>query len=760
MNRLLIVVLIIVGLSFPCFAFLSNNPNVKNQANALPTSPLPLPPQLQHLPQIPPPPQWNPNITPPQNQTASQPQAKSQLWNLQDVDIRTLINQVSKETGKNFIIDPRVQGKVTFISNTPLLSDELYQVFLAILNTHGYAATTTKNAVRIVPIYEANYQPVPTVRPINTVVNNEFVVQVAAVQNLSASQLATTLRPLLPPSSQIIAYPQTNSLIISGPSDKMTQIDQIIKGLDQPTASNIEIIPLHYAIASQVVATLKPMLPPTNQGGGIPGQTTAGGGGVNISADVGGNSILISGPPVDRERVKSIIKQMDVLQSTTAIQNTVQVIQLKYLKATDFAPVLINLVNGQSSAGATSSDQSQAGGANDTDFTIQGLGSSSGGYNTGQVTTGASMSSGNSYSSSGSTPGLNLTLPSLPLLQRANAGGTIINTSSTNTSETNPNNIQIVAEETTNSLVISAPLAALNKLKTIIKELDVQPQQVLIEAIIVEVDESVMENLGIQWGATLPSGDNMQDSFANMTGAGVGVGVVDFGRIRAIINYITTNSSSNILSTPSLVVLNNQKAQILVGQQVSFVSGQYSTTGTTSTVTPFTTTNQQNVALTLNVIPQIGPNGSVRLLIKQGNQTLGDQTINQNPVVNEADLVTSIIMKSDQILVLGGLISNDYENTTTSVPLISKIPILGEFFKNRNPNDVKKNLMVFLHPVILDDQPTQDAQSSARYGMIRELELQKQRETAADNPLSPPGVNPLLPQWKPVHIPEPYPTNN
>lgn len=476
------------------------------------------------------------------------------------------------------------------------------------------------------------------------------------------------------------------------------------------------------------------------------------GGGINISADVGGNSILLSGPPVDRARVKAIIKQMDILQNTPTAQNTVSVIQLHYLKAKDFAPVLINLVTGQSSAGTSSSEEESENGQ-DSDFSIsnQQIGSSN--YSSTSSGIGNNTSMTSNYSSNGATPNLNLTVPTLPLLRAAE--GTTTTSSTTSSSTANP--VQIVAEETTNSIVISAPSAEMNKLKGIIRELDVQPQQVLIEAIIVEVDESVMENLGIQWGATLPSGVNMQDSFASMTGAGVGVGVVDFGRIRAIINYLTTESSSNILSTPSLVVLNNHKAQILVGQQVSFQTGSYATTGTTATATPFTTTNQQNVALTLNVIPQIGPEGSIRLLIKQGNQTLSGETINANPVVNEADLVTSIIMKSNQILVLGGLISNDFEDQTTRVPFISQIPILGEFFKNRNPNDVKKNLMVFLHPVILDNQVSQDVQSGARYGMLRQIELQKQRAASV---LAPVGVNSLLPQWKPIHIPEPYPTDN
>lgn len=722
--------------------------------------------QAQALGQLQPQPQQaQPSPKPRQNQPLLQIQApqqaqlpppKSQLWNLQDVDIRTLIEQVSKETGKNFIVDPRVQGKVTFISSTPLISDELYQVFLAILSAHGFAATPSSHAIKIVPIYEANYQPVPTVRPKATNTDNgEFIVQVAAVQNLSASQLATTLRPLLPPSSQIVAYPQTNSLIITGSSDKMAQIDQIIKGLDQPTASNIEIIPLHYAIASQIIATLKPMLPVAAQG--QPGSN------INISADIGGNSILISGPPVDRARIKSIIKQMDVLQSTTVTQNIVSVVGLHYLKARDFAPVLISLVTGQSrsSTSSNSSGDNTPGGPSDSDFNIGGNGGSSGNGGSGYGGYSSNSSNyGGNYGSSGQPSGLNLTLPSLEKVTGIGGGGGETNGSGTGSSS-NPNNIQIVAEETTNSIVISAPPKDMDKLKSIIAQLDVQPQQVLIEAIIVEVDESVVENLGIQWGATLPSGVNMTDSFASMTGAGVGIGVVDFGRIRAIINYLTTDTSSNILSTPSLVVLNNQKAQILVGQQVSFVTGSYAQTGTqagsTSTVTPFTTTNQQNVALTLNVIPQIGPDGTIRLLIKQGNQTLSGATINQNPVVNEADLATTILMKSNQILVLGGLISNDFADTTQRVPFLSKVPLVGEFFKNRNPDDTKKNLMVFLHPVILNTQTQQDTQSSARYGMIRELELQKQR---AASPLGVAGANPLLPQWKPVHIPEPYPTND
>jgi general secretion pathway protein D len=719
MKQYLLIVLFTIGLSFPCYAISPTN----SDADAA---------FRQAAPQI--------------NKNASPNTRSSQLWNLQDVDIRTLIDQVSKQTGKNFIVDPRVQGKVTFVSNTPLLSDELYQVFLAILSTHGFAATQANHAIKIGPIFEANYQPLPTVRPSNTPGDNRFVVQVAAIQNLNAGQLATTLRPLLPPSSQIIAYPQTNTLIITGPADKMTQIDQIIKGLDQPTASNIEIIPLHNAIATQVVSTLKPMLPTAGTQGGA----------INISADVGGNSILISGPPVDRARIKSIIKQMDILQNTPTTQNAVEVIPLHYLKAKEFAPVLINLVTGQSYAGGNSEGTDTT---SDNDFSINNQQAGQGGGYGNNSNTGLANNS-NVSGNTGSSPNLNLTLPTLPLLQRA-TGITNINNNVNSSTNSNPNNIQIVAEDTTNSLVISAPNAELNKLRVIIRELDVKPQQVLIEAIIVEVDETVMENLGIQWGSTLPAGVNMSDSFANLTGGGIGVGVVDFGRIRAIINYLTTNSTSNILSTPSLVVLNNHKAQILVGQQVSFQTGSYATTGSTSTVTPFTTTNQQNVALTLNVIPQIGPDGSIRLLIKQGNQTIANPTqgsfVNGNPVVNEADLVTSIIMNSDQILVLGGLISNDFEDTTSRVPFISQVPIIGEFFKNRSPNDVKKNLMVFLHPVILNNQDSQDAQSGARYGMIRQLEIQKQR---AASPLAPVGVNPILPQWKPVHIPEPYPANN
>ncbi len=737
MKQYLLLALLTIGLCFPCYAI---SPTNAASDEATPSQIAPKIIQNKNADEV------FTKTLPQINQNAVKPYQSAQLWNLQDVDIRTLIDQVSKQTGKNFIVDPRVQGKVTFISSTPLLSDELYQVFLAILSTHGFAATQANKTIKIGPIFEANYQPIPTVRPSNTPSDEQFVVQVASIQNLNATQLATTLRPLLPPSSQIVAYAQTNSLIITGPADKMTQIDQIIKGLDQPTASNIEIIPLHYAIATQVVSTLKPMLPTAAAGtqGGV----------VNISADVGGNSILISGPPVDRTRIKSIIKQMDTLQNAPTTQNAVDVVPLHYLKAKDFAPVLINLVTGQSSAGSSSDDTDNS---SDNDFSIN---SQQSGTNNNYGNTGANnYASTGTTGNSGNTPTLNLTLPTLPLLKAAGASTGTSATGSTNPS--NPNNIQIVAEDTTNSLVISAPASEMNKLKDIISELDVRPQQVLIEAIIVEVDESVMENLGIQWGATLPSGVNMSDSFANLTGAGVGVGVVDFGRIRAIINYLTTNSSSNILSTPSLVVLNNHKAQILVGQQVSFQSGSYATTGSTSTVTPFTTTNQQNVALTLNVIPQIGLDGSIRLLIKQGNKTIANSNtssfVNGNPVVNEADLVTSIIMNSNQILVLGGLISNDFEDTTTKVPFISQVPIIGEFFKNRAPNDVKKNLMVFLHPVILNTQDSQDAQSSARYGMIRQLELGKQR---AASPLAPLNVNPILPQWKPVHIPEPYPTNN
>lgn len=653
---------------------------------------------------------------------AAQP---GQLWNLQKVDIRTLIEQVSKQTGKDFLLDPRVQGKVTLISSTPLSAPELYRVFLSILATHGFAAVpVANNVVKIVPVSEANFQAVPEVAPGQMPAAEEYAVQVIPVQNANALQLVNMLRPLLPESSQIFAYAPSNSIIVTGTTSKVAQIYQIIQSIDQPSASNISIVPLAHASAQDLVNTLKSLL-----SSNVPNGAQSS---LNLAADVGANAILISGPPSERARVRLLIRQLDV--SSSIVLNAIAVVHLHYLNAKDLVKELSNLAGGIPAAPIENPNEG-----------VPAL----------RTPAGNSPSSGNpiNYNAGMNTENNPLTI-SLPVLPGGNRSA------ESGEAGTNPSTkILIQAEEQTNSVIISAPQSQLAQLKAIIMQLDHRPPEVLIEAMIVEVDESTLLQLGVQWGATLPASvTDMADNFTEATGlfgAGVGVGIVDFGRIRAVINYLANDSQSNILSTPSLVVLNNQKALIKIGKQVSFVTGQYATSSAQVTATPFTTTNQEDVALTLNVVPQIGPDGSIRMLIKTGNETLSTTTTNGNPQINEEKLNTSVIMNNNQILILGGLLSNDFEGSDAYVPILGSIPLIGQLFHYHNNTVDKKNLMVFLHPVILSNQGVSDLQTGAKYSLVRELQLvQAQRS----NYYSPTDANPVIPQWKPLKLPPPFPS--
>lgn len=655
-------------------------------------------------------------------------QSSAQLWNLQKVDIRTLIEEVSKNTGKNFLLDPRVEGKVTLISATPLNSSELFRVFLSILSTHGFAAVPINNNIyKIVPVTEANFQAVPEIPPGQMPNTEQYAVQVIPVQNANVTQLVTMLRPLLPVSSQIFAYVPTNSIIVTGTTNKVAQINQIIQSVDQPTANNITIVPLAHASAQDVVNTLKSLMTNSSQNmPGVPGVTA---GSINLAADVGANAILISGPPNERERVKNLIKQLDV--SSPVSQNAIGVVHLHYLNAKDLVKELSSLAGGIPAAPILGTPGSDL-------HTPAGNSPNSGNPNLG------------GYGAGNPNNPLTISLPGLPT---PNASGSFTAVSATTT--TQANQIFIQAENQTNSVIISAPPWQLDQLKSIIVQLDQRPPEVLVEAIIVDVSEQTMLNLGVSWGSTLPNGvTNMTDGFPSITGSGIGVGIVDFGRIRAVINYLAQDQQTNVLGTPSLVVLNNQKALIKVGKKVSFLTGQYATSSAQVTATPFTTTDQQDVALTLNVTPQISPDGSIRMVIKTGNQTLSATTTNGNPQVNEEQLNTTVIMNNDQILVLGGLISNDLENTDNYVPILGSLPLIGQLFHNHNNNVAKKNLMVFLHPVIIHDQASSDDVTGPKYSMMREMELvQAQRS----NYFSPTDANPVMPQWKPLNLPAPFP---
>lgn len=632
----------------------------------------------------------------------------SRLWNLQNADLLSVIDAVSHETGKNFIVDPRVQGKVTLVSSQPMSADEIYQVFLAVLQTHGYAAVTYGKFIRIVPDIEARQNILRLADGNQSIHGSQMVVQVVPVKNVPVEQLVRMLRPLLPQSADISAYSPSNTLIISANADKVDDMLALIKRVDSTNATGIEIVPLKNATAADLVTTINALQQNNNRFGG-PGTT------VSLAADERSNSILLNGDLDGRSRLHDLITQLDK-PNPNSTGNT-SVIYLRYLNAKDFAPILRGIATG------TPVDD-----------------------------TGTTNNSNTDNSNPANAPINSLFLRAMPASTNTSNNAS----SPTNTTELGGGKVQVQAEPNTNSLIITAPPAIMLSLKEVIKQLDVRPAQVLVEAIIVEISEKRLQQLGIEWGTrslpgTAPAGDN----FSNLTG-GLGIGFINSGNIRALVSALATDTSSNILATPSLVVLDNQKADIKVGKQVPTQTGSLANTASSGSV--LNTTDYKDVVLELQVTPQINLGDAIRLAIQQGNDTVADQTgVASNPVFNTAQIKTQVMVNNGQILVLGGLINNDFEQARSRVPILSSIPGIGALFTSKNHTLDKKNLVVFLRPLILRDSVVSDTVTNQKYDFTRSEQLQRQREAGA---LTPADANPLLtPRRKPVQLPAPFSNN-
>lgn len=618
-------------------------------------------------------------------QTADQPQSTSRLWNLQDADILSVINEVSQETGKNFIVDPRVNGKISLISSKPIKQNEVYQVFLSVLGLLGYSAIPSGNVIKIVPNMESAEQATATASKRAPGHGDEVVVRVFPLENVSASQLIPVLRPMLPQWSNISAYTPGNVLIVLGRAANLERIHHIIQDVDKASTSGIQIIPLQHASATQVANVLN-NLQAAAKGAG---ESTL----VSIATDERSNSILLGGPKAMRLKMRVLISQLDSPSSTPS--GNTEVIYLRYLEAKTFAPLLGKIA--QNIIGKDTGARFDASNA----INVQTNGGGAGGAST--------------------------------------------------TKEISATSTIIQAEPNSNAVIVTAPPALMQAIKTVIAKLDIRPKQVLVEAIIAEVDESNLTNLGIQWGSVTPTGDvatgatgSSVTSFPQF-GAGV-VGIIPYVRIQAILSILRNQNGVDILSTPSVVVLDNQKATIEVGQDIPELTGQYSTTGTTGTVTPFQTIGRKKVTLKLDVTPQINLGHSVRIKLNLKNDTLQNpQSPGLTPLINTSNIQNSVIINSEDVLVLGGLISNTNNESINKVPILSSIPFVGPIFEQKTSNQQKRNLMVFIKPIIMRDNEDASSITHVKYEAVRNIQANYIDEisTIGDKP-----IHNKLPPWK------------
>lgn len=593
--------------------------------------------------------------------------------NFKGAELKAVITSVADITGKSFIIDPRVKGKATIISKRPLTKGEVYEVFLSVLEVHGYTAIPSGTTIKILPDADAKHSGLPTVDDEHPGSGDEAVTRVIEVEHVTAAQLVPILRPLVPPQGHLAAYPQSNVLIISDRAHNIERLLEIIKRIDQPTSGEIEIITLQHASAAELVRVLTTISQRSASAKG--GQGTA----TTLVADERTNSILIGGDRSERIELRAIITHLD---TPTEVDGDTHVIYLRYASAKDLVPVLTGVGDSAKKAG------------------LAGVGAAA-----------------------------------APKPGPANANPIL--------------NIQ--ADESSNALVITAPPALFKSLEAVIRQLDVRRAQVMVEAIIADVSYSSAAKLGVQWifdGTQTDSGVGTIDftgfgsaaaaaakskdpgALAGILGQGANLafGRFDGGGLNfaGLLKALQSDNNTNVLSTPSLVTLDNEDAEIFVGSEVSIPTGTFSSTGGGSSPTnPFTTFERKPVGISLKVKPQINEGDAVRLDIQQKVDSLSTSVSTAGTgglVTAERRIDTTVIVDNGSILVLGGLVKDDLVETHSKVPLLGDIPILGYLFRFEDVSKVKTNLMVFLRPTIMRTLEQGMALTNSKYNYIRDVQ--------------------------------------
>ena len=617
----------------------------------------------------------------------------SKLWNLRNADIRAVIAEVSRVTGKNFVIDQRVQGKISIISSTPMSNHELYQVFLSVLQVSGYAAIPSGDVIKIIPNIDAKTQSADLLNEMkNPPKGDDMMVAVVPVHYVPAEQLVPVLRPLMPQWSSVSAYGPSNMLILSGRANNIQSLANIIKQVDNSTANGIDIVPLRHSLAMDITTTIKDLVKVQPNMAGGRSQ-------ISVSADDRSNSILISGSKTDRIRLRMLILKLDKGSSAGLNSNT-QVVYLNYMRAEDLVPILAGIAQANFSGNV---------GTTMGTITRPALDST----NPASNLVNANSSSQNANSSSTTTAPLN-------------SSGATANTNSANTQNEGSSKptVQIIGEPNTNSIILNAPSSVIGVLKRVISQLDIKPAQLLIEALVAEINQEDANDLGIEWGSNQQTGKpaSFRNGFAIINSQTKGT---DF---QAQIYALARAHKANILSTPSVIVLDNRQAKILVGKQVSVASSNYpnNANGTAASSSPYTTFDRVNVALHLYVRPQITRGNGIQMQIDQGNDTLDPPVAAETsttPTFRISSIVTSVHVESGNVVVLGGLTQDSRSSDNNRLPIIGDIPGIGRLFKrNVNTRD-KRVLMVFIKPVILRNERDNMHLTNDKYNHTRQYEL-------------------------------------
>ncbi|MBI3346891.1 MAG: type II secretion system secretin GspD, partial [Burkholderiales bacterium] len=647
--------------------------------------------------------------------------------------------------------DPRVKGTITVYSEQPVSVAEAYRNYLAALRGLGFTVVEAAGFLKVLPEPDAKLQAGSVAVETSNVRGDQILTQIFRVQHENANNLVAVLRPLISPNNTINANPGNNSLVITDYADNLQRIAKIIAAMDTPGTSDIEIVPLKHAVAADL-APLVQRLADGGQAAGaaVPGQSTSA---VNVLVDPRSNGLILrASNPARLAAVRYMVDKLD--QPSTDGGNNIRVVYLKNADAPKLATVLRAAFGAGASASAGGGTSSSGSGTS----SLSGTGSLLGNNNSGL---------GGNSTGNNSQGGMNSAAATTPLGQSAgpSTGGFV------------------QADPSTNSLIITAAEPLYRQVRQVIEQLDSRRAQVYVESLIVKIDNTKAGQFGVQWqnlfgnsgDATVTgAGTNFGSGLSNIinaTGAvangksgvtsaltsgsapsGLNIGVLKkFGSLYtlgAVANFFESQSGANVLSTPNLVSLDNEEARIVIGQNVPFVTGSYASSGSTTggTVNPFTTVDRKDVGLTLKIKSQIGEGGTVRMVVYQENSSVvPGSNGTTGPTLDKSAIETTVVVDDGDIIVLGGLLKDEYTDGDDGVPGLSKIPLLGNLFSSKNRKRVKTNLMVFLRPVVMRSADSANQLTLDRYQSIRAVQEGAQPQR---NVMLPDTGAPVLPEPK------------
>jgi len=637
--------------------------------------------------------------------------------NFANAEIESVARTLATLSGHNVVVDPRVKGTMNLISTVPVVPAQALRLFASQLRTQGFALVESSGLYTVVPEAEAKMQSGAVNAGNAPLGGGQIVTQIFKLNHESANNLVTVLRPLISPNNTINVNPGTNALVITDYADNLQRLGRIVAALDVANATGVEVIRLQHSLASDMASLVQKLIDSGAANAPAAAGQTDNGYKTTLVAEPRTNALIVrAANPARVSLVRTLIEQLDQPSANNnGSAGNIYVVYLKNADATKLAGTLraAMVADGRSAASTlTSAPNSPP----------------------------ATMSGG----ASSSAPA------------QASTGG------------------QIQADPATNSLIITAPEPQYRQLRAVIDKLDQRRAQVFVESLIAEVSADKAAEFGVQWmsgtgtgGNTVGllgtnfsvGGTNLLSLAANAaagkvtasTGFNIGVGERRDGALvlGALARFLQTNGDANVLSTPNLLTLDNEEAKIVIGQNVPFVTGQYTNNNTTGgTVNPFQTIERKDVGLTLRVKPQISENGTVKLQIYQEVSRLDSASLSSATglITNKRSIESSVLVEDGSIVVLGGLLQDDFGNSQEKVPGLGDLPIVGNLFKSESRTRKKTNLMVFLRPVVMRDAAATDSLSNNRYDLMRGTQSDSQPLPNGAVPVTGAPVMPELPK--------------